>query len=279
MPMTIGSLFAGIGGFELGLERAGLGPTLWQVEIDRFCRGVLAKHWPHAVRFENVETVGNGVRVESFMGAGYERPRQPLPYVDVICGGFPCQDVSVAGKGAGLAGDRSGLWREYLRIVETVRPRFVAIENVPALAARGLITVLSDLAADGYDAVWFPLAASDVGAPHTRERLFVVARRVSDADGEPLRVEQQRDPGRRAGVPHEGEPVTGHVGEGQPLWPPRSNDADGWREWRGAQPGIRGSAARLPTRLDRLEALGNAVVPQCAEVVGHVILSLAGRAY
>ena len=97
MSFTIGSLFSGIGGLELGLELAGVGHTVWQVECDPFCRQVLAKHWPKTERFDDVRNVG----------------KHNLKYVDVICGGFPCQDISYAGKGAGLAGKRSGLWYEY----------------------------------------------------------------------------------------------------------------------------------------------------------------------
>lgn len=157
--ISIGSLFSGIGGLELGLEWAGLGPTIWQVERDPFCQRILAKHWPTAERFDDVCTVG----------------AHNLKPVDLICGGFPCQDLSYAGKGAGLAGARSGLWTEYARIVGELRPRFVVVENVAALAARGLDRVLGDLAALGYDAVWLPVRAADVGAPHRRERLFIVA--------------------------------------------------------------------------------------------------------
>jgi DNA (cytosine-5)-methyltransferase 1 len=315
LDLTIGSLFSGVGGYELGLERAGLGATVWQCELSPFCRQILAKHWPHAERFSDVRLIGKGTHVENFMGAEYRRERKQLPYVDVICGGFPCQDVSLAGAGAGLAGDQSGLWFEFARIVRDVRPRFVAIENVAALAARGLVTVLSDLAEAGYDAIWFPLSAKDVGAPHKRERLFVVAWRVSDANGEPLRLEQQRHEGRRGGIRDEGQPEFGHVGEesvdvansnserqqglsssrlhegrsqrhdvarcGEHAWPPPPNDADEWRTWTergGPQPGIRGGAARFPDGLDRLEALGNAVCPQVAEVVGHVIRQLLDEA-
>ena len=159
--MRIGSLFSGIGGLELGLERAGCGSVAWQVERDPFCRSVLAKHWPSAERFDDVCAVGSHC----------------LAAVDIVCGGFPCQDLSYAGKGAGLAGERSGLWREYARIVRELRPRFVVVENVSALLARGLGDVLGDLAALGYDAEWHCVRASDVGAPHRRERLFVVAYR------------------------------------------------------------------------------------------------------
>lgn len=104
--LTIGSLFSGIGGLELGLERAGLGPVLFQCEIDPYCRAVLAKHWPHVTRYRDVRTVRGST----------------LPSVDLLCGGFPCQDVSSAGKGAGLDGDRSGLWFEFRRLVDECEP-------------------------------------------------------------------------------------------------------------------------------------------------------------
>jgi DNA (cytosine-5)-methyltransferase 1 len=162
--VRIGSLFSGIGGLELGLEWAGVGRAVWQVERDEWCRGILARHWPDAERFDDVLSVG----------------ARNLAPVDLICGGPPCQDISYAGKGAGLAGARSGLWFEYARIVRELRPRFVVVENVSALLARGVDTVLGDLAEAGYDAEWRCIRASDVGAPHRRERLFVVAYRVGD---------------------------------------------------------------------------------------------------
>ena len=155
----IGSLFSGIGGLELGLEWAGVGHTDWQVERDPFCRSVLERHWPNAKRFDDVHTVG----------------AHNLEPVDVICGGFPCQDISYAGKGLGLAGERSGLWYEFARIVGEMGPRFVVVENVAALLSRGIGDVLGTLSDLGYDAQWRTLRASDVGAPHRRERIFVVA--------------------------------------------------------------------------------------------------------
>jgi DNA (cytosine-5)-methyltransferase 1 len=156
--MTVGSLFAGIGGFDLGFERAGY-RVRWQVEINAYCRAVLRKHWPGVRRYGDVRRVG----------------RHNLEPVDVICGGFPCQDISIAGAGAGLDGARSGLWREYARIIREVRPRYVVVENVPALLSRGLGTVLADLAACGYDAEWDCLPAAAVGAPHRRDRVWIVA--------------------------------------------------------------------------------------------------------
>jgi len=168
--LRVGSLFAGIGGFELGFERAGGFRVIWQVERDPFCRAVLARHWPDAERYDDVRTVD----------AYALRP------VDVLIGGFPCQDISYAGKGAGLDGERSGLWFEFARLIRELRPRFVAVENVPGLLTRGFGRVVGDLAEAGYDAEWACLRASDVGAPHKRERVFIIGirRDVGDAGAE-----------------------------------------------------------------------------------------------
>lgn len=169
--LTLGSLFSGIGGLELGVEAATGARVLWQVERDAWCREVLAKHWPDAVRYDDVCTV-NG-----------------LPRVDIICGGFPCQDVSLAGKRAGFSGERSSLWREYRRVIADVRPRYVFVENVPGLLTAdggwAFGEVLGDLAALGLDATWDVFRASDVGAPHRRERLFLLAYRGGERECEP----------------------------------------------------------------------------------------------
>ncbi len=158
-PLTFGSLFAGIGGFDLGLERAGM-VCKWQVELDDYASRVLAKHWPNVPRHDDVRTFPTAERDWS---------------VDLVCGGFPCQDISIAGKGAGLAGERSGLWYEFARILGDIRPRWAIIENVPALTSRGLDAVLCDLASLGFDAEWHVIPASAVGAPHRRERIWIVA--------------------------------------------------------------------------------------------------------
>jgi len=172
---SIGSLFSGIGGLELGVEHATGGHVVWQVEKNEFCRSVLSRHYPNAVRYDDVCTVGEN-----------------LARVDIICGGFPCQDLSLAGKRAGFAGEKSSLWREYRRVVDLLRPRFVFVENVPPLTtSRGgwdFAEVLGDLASLGYDATWDRFRASDVGAPHRRERIFLLA----NAEGE--RREAQRLP-------------------------------------------------------------------------------------
>lgn len=302
--MTIGSLFSGIGGLELGLERAGLGPVRWQVEIDPWCRGVLAMHWPAAARYDDVRRVG----------------ASNLEPVEVICGGFPCQDISQAGKGAGLSGHRSGLWAEFARVIGELRPRAVVVENVRALVARGLDRVVSDLDGLGYRVEGRIIAARDVGAPHRRERLFVLAYarddgregrgeghhyhggdasredanrrdpRVADADGERVRVLEQRVPGGRSRGLRDGresQPVHGGEARGGHPQPGMGRGAHGVSAWLDRWPARPGDAPAVwepprattvsqPTAARRLHALGNAVVPQVAEVVGRRVVELLG---
>jgi DNA (cytosine-5)-methyltransferase 1 len=155
--LSVGSLFSGVGGIELGLERTGYFKTHWQCEVDIDARRVLQKHWPSVPCFNDIKNLIDP------------------PAIDVLCGGFPCQDISVAGKGEGLAGKRSGLWYEYLRIIEAVQPRYVVIENVAALKTRGLEVVLENLAQAGYDAEWETLEAPSFGSPCRRSRMFIVA--------------------------------------------------------------------------------------------------------
>lgn len=166
--MTHGSLFSGIGGFDLGAERAGL-KNLWACEIDEFKQAVLRKHFPDTQIYSDVTTLNP-------------------PYVDVISGGFPCQDIShmqVKFKNNrygeyGIRGKRSGLWSEYARIIRSVRPKYILIENSPMLPVRGLEVVLCDLAAAGYNAEWQTLSAKAFGFPHLRKRCFIVAYSVQD---------------------------------------------------------------------------------------------------
>lgn len=186
--MNVGSLFAGIGGFDLGFERAGM-RVAWQVEQDAYCLAVLRRHFPGAARFEDVREVG----------------AQNLCPVDLVCGGFPCQDLSPAGRGAGLAGARSGLWSEFARIVRELRPRYVVVENVPALlTGKGkrwdrapVGRVLGDLAEAGYDAEWACLSAREFGAPHLRKRVWIVAYPARDAEAGP--AAEPRPERKRAG--------------------------------------------------------------------------------
>lgn len=341
--MRIGSLFSGIGGLELGLERAGVGRTVWQVEQDPYCLGVLTKHWPNALRYTDVREVG----------------AHNLPPVDVICGGFPCQDISDAGKRAGITGERSGLWFEYARIVRELRPRLVVVENVRALLVRGIDVVLGDLATAGYDAEWDVLSAADVGAPHLRERVFIIAwsraalGRIPDAKRDELRLKWQRHGEQRSeqrpaeprddgkaeslgnangirceridggitienrrsaeitprgrtevsnadgiadGRSHAGRQdgkatrITAGISEENPdtererlegieqgRTETRSDHGSGTGShpaWWAIEPDVGRVAHGVPARVDRLRALGNAVVPQCAEVIGGRLLEI-----
>ena len=156
-------LFSGIGGFSLGLERSGGFETVAFCEIEDFPRRVLAKHWPKVPCYHDIrELTADRLAADGIT-------------VDAICGGFPCQDISNAGKQAGIEGERSGLWSEYARLIGELRPRVVFVENVAALLGRGLDRVLGDLAALGYDAWWDCIPASAVGAPHQRDRLWLIA--------------------------------------------------------------------------------------------------------
>ena len=206
--ITVGSLFSGIGGLELGLERTGGFRTIWFSEIDDYASAVLKKHWP------GVPNLGDITKVN---WNEIERP-------GMLTGGFPCQDISVAGKGKGIReGKRSGLWREYAEAIRILRPRYALIENVPELAIRGLDVVLADLAEIGYDAEWFTLSAADVGAWHRRQRIFIIAPPVRGGcdDGSdnrergrllppeiraPTQEEQKRD-GRLARIGEDGDDV------------------------------------------------------------------------
>lgn len=167
----LGSLFSGIGGLELGLEAAGVGQVRWQVERDPYCRSVLARHWPSAERFDDVHAVGKATLVS----------------VGTICGGFPCQPVSVAGKRLGDRDER-WLWPQFRRVIEEVGPGAVIAENVPGLRNAGLRVVLADLADLGFDAEWATVSAFELGAPHIRKRIFIVATH-------PMRVNVQEQPG------------------------------------------------------------------------------------
>jgi DNA (cytosine-5)-methyltransferase 1 len=238
--VKIGSLFSGIGGFELGLEWAGLGETEWQVEIDPFCRARLARHWPHVERFDDVRSVG----------------AHNLSPVDLICGGFPCQDVSAGGRKAGLDGARSGLWKEFRRVVDEVQPAWVVVENVASGARLWVDFVRNDLGELGYESLPIPLSARYVGAPHERARIFVIAH----ADSIAIRkLEQRRSEGRPRLVRPEREPEPGQS------------------VWRGVEPRMGHVDDGLSTRLDAAHrrALGNAVVPQMAQVVGQCIRFLS----
>ncbi|MDZ5448922.1 DNA (cytosine-5-)-methyltransferase [Labrys sp. ZIDIC5] len=236
-------LFSGIGGFSLGLERTGGFETVAFCEIEPFPRKVLKKHWPNVPCYEDVRTL----TAERLAADGIS--------VDVICGGFPCQDVSNAGPRLGLAGERSGLWSEITRLVSAIRPQFVIVENVSALLGRGLHRVLGDLAEIGFDAEWHCIPASAFGAPHARDRVWIIAypdqehaqRQFGGSDGSKERKEPASRP---TGLLHR----TGRL----PSWP--------------VEPVVGRVGHGFSNRMDRAAALGNAVVPQIPELIGRAIL-------
>jgi DNA (cytosine-5)-methyltransferase 1 len=269
MP-TFGSLFSGIGGLDLGLERAGW-ECRWQVEIDPWCSQVLKKHWPDVTRFGDVHDVG-GTELEP---------------VDLICGGFPCQPVSVAGKRLAQGDDR-WLWPEFARIVRLLRPRLVLVENVTGLLAGhgGMGDVLGDLASSGYDAEWDCLPAAAFGAPHLRYRVFLVAY----ADARELRLQPARLAGSNDQALASDDGLEGTVADAQVFteWPRLCPCGAGGQRWGRpcdrcgeidtwlAEPDVGRVAHGVPARVDRLRALGNAVVPQVAEWIGRRLMEVEG---
>ncbi len=247
--LTFGSLFSGIGGIDLGLERAGM-QCQWQVEIDTYANKVLEKHWPNTPRFRDVRSVG----------------AHNLPPVDLLCGGFPCQDISDAGRRAGITGKRSGLWSEMHRLICELRPRYVLVENVSALLHRGMERVLGDLAAGGYDAEWQCLPAAAFGAPHLRDRLFLLAYPTGTRRQQVLRTPNGQQAGRtnvgwtkkeRCSDWDSFELASRYCFSG--MWFPQSN--------------VQRVLDGVSSRMDRLRGLGNAVVPQIAEYIGRCILA------
>lgn len=239
MKLRVLDLFSGIGGFSLGLERTGGFETVAFCEIEEYPRRVLAKHWPGVPIYEDVREL-TGARLAADGIA-----------VDVICGGFPCQDISIGGRAAGLAGERSGLWREYARLIGELRPCFVLVENVSALLARGLGDVLGELAALGYDAEWHCIPATAVGADHFRDRTWIVA---------------YPDNGHG-----DGRHSTLQMGWGACA---REIEKEGLRcrvEWP-VEPGVPVLAYGVPNRVERCNGFGNSVVPFIPELIGRAIL-------
>lgn len=265
MMLTVGDLFSGIGGFSLGLERAGM-QTRWFAEVDPYASAVLRKHWPSVPNHGDVRSIR----------AGSVEP------VDVLCGGFPCQDISNAGKRAGIDGERSGLWSEYARIIGELRPRYVIVENVAALLGRGLERVLGDLAALGFDAEWHCIPASAVGAPHRRDRVWIVAyadstgQRTGGRNGlDRARDSQALADNSSADVPDAGRELS-QVRQSRNRdwrWSAAFESFGGSRHWWTVEPDMGRVAYGIPRRVDRLRCLGNAIVPQVAEVIGRAIVS------
>lgn len=297
--IRIGSLFSGIGGFELGLERAiPNSTTLWQVEQDKFCQSILRKHWPNAKIYDDVRNIN----------------KQNVAPIDILCGGFPCQDISIAGKGAGInEGKKSSLFWEMHRIIDELRPRVAVLENVPAITFRGGQQVVGSLAQIGYDCEWTVISAQEFGATHKRERWFCVAypvglrcngrKNTKQQDTDSIHQEWHTKKGEQQWSERicwsnenttvayssskrcekeDGESFQSKC-ERQGIWsmPISTNNnrsttyTTGTGYWRTAHPEplIRRVDDGVSRRLDspRLKALGNAIVPQCSEWIGKQI--------
>jgi len=277
-PLKLLDLFSGIGGFSLGLERSGLCETVAFCEIEPYPRRVLAKHWPKVPCYDDVRTLTAAQLAADGIA------------VDAICGGFPCQDISVAGKGAGLAGERSGLWSEIARLVGELRPCLVILENVSALLGRGLGDVLGDLAALGYDAEWHCIPASAIGANHHRDRVWIISRPAIRWDmADTKQVGTSRPPVSRFAADHiqssngmaQGWDA-GDLADTNKAQRERNERAFGiiaeyadlgGSSWWTVEPDVGRVANGVPARTHRLAALGNAVVPQIPELIGRAILA------
>jgi len=296
--IKVGSLFSGIGGFEIGFEAAfgHHAKTVWQVEKEPFCQQILKQHFPESVIYDDVRTVGS----------------HNLEPVDVVMGGFPCQSISLAGRMEGLQNEeKSGLWWEMFRIISELRPRIVLLENVANVLRVGGTDVIGSLAGIGYSCEWTVIRASDFGAPHRRARWFCVAYPVGvrreKSKNKPVRskirgkrlhneptsgyirsVVSNPNMSRNQTKPRIGEPM-GQVGKTQireyarnkSLSSPKDNK--GTSDWTRCQvePMLLGMDDGVSNWMDRdtkrehnkrMQALGNAIVPQCAEWVAMQVL-------
>lgn len=273
-------LFSGIGGFSLGLERTGGFETVAFCDNDKKTHLVLKKHWPNVPIFDDVSTLKG----------------KDLGAIEIITGGFPCQDLSVAGKGAGLAGERSGLWWQFHRLIEETNPKYVIAENVAVLRSRGLDEVLRSLNSIGYDAEWHCIPASAVGAPHQRDRIWIVAYPNSDdgraGSGSKSFEREAWMESRRSGERFNGESAKqtladsgGKRLEGFGIRASGTESKESVSACSGCvvrgvtksdfwevEPELGRVADGIPNRVDRLKQLGNSLVPQIPELIGYAIL-------
>ena len=258
MTVKIGSCFSGIGGWELGIERAiPNSRTVWQVEENTFCQGILKKHWPDATMYDDVRTVG----------------AHNLEPIDLLCAGFPCQDLSLAGNQRGIhEGKKSSLYWELHRIISEIRPRIICLENVSNIVRLGGSDVIASLAEIGYNCEWTVIrSGSDFGAPHHRSRWFCVA--YSN------RIDELR--AKRCGLLEAFNNVPPYTRSKGRTMAGRDTGAGHWREFsapaavcrmdNGLSGGV-DSAQHNRIRKERLKALGNAIVPQASEWVGRQIV-------
>lgn len=285
--LNVLDIFSGIGGFSIGLEAIGM-QTVAFCEISPFCRKILTRHWPSVPIFPDITII-------------HKEDLKTLPKIDVIAGGFPCQDISVAGKQKGIEAKRSGLWKEFARLINEIRPKYAIIENVANLRSQGLIRVLQDLWEIGYDAEWHCIPASAFGAPHRRDRIWIIAHPAcigkvglsigkEETESEP-RVGSEDVPDtdqqglQGCGRFEEISPICTQEQIGmyycsrgikqwgkEPLEVPRLKDErlnPDWVEWLMGYPI---SWTDGGSRRERLMALGNSVVPLIPEFLGKVVV-------
>jgi DNA (cytosine-5)-methyltransferase 1 len=254
-PLRVLDLFSGIGGFSLGLERTGGFKTVAFCEIEPFCQKVLHKHWPGVPVYSDVR-----------MLRGYI-----FPNVDVITGGFPCQDLSIAGKQRGIEGERSGLWSDLCRLISEIRPRYALVENVTNLLSgprekRGgwFGRVLGDLAKIGFDAEWHCIPACSVGAPHIRDRVWLVAYPKQIKRICPIFNAHDAEEAKGGG-----EAIWGTNGVRSKVGTSVCSISGSWVD----KPEVDRMVDGVSDWPHRLAACGNAVVPQIPELIGHAILA------
>lgn len=295
--MTFGSLFSGFGMIDLGLCQAGM-ECRWQCEIDPFACKVLEKHWAGKKRYGDITKVN-----------WYEAEQ-----TDVVCGGFPCQDISNSGSKKGLAGNKSGLWAEFARCISCVRPKYVIVENVAALLVRGLDTILGTLSEFGYDAEWGTVSAQALGANHVRKRLLIVAyarsqesRRLSDfirkailqagqccedvantccepegrlssrttpANAMPVQCCQHVTNSERIRRQQMEQSVTGRKKSERPASQAEYGSFARGRCWWTPEPNIRRVDDGVANRVDRLRGLGNGAIPLKFYIIGRAIMEV-----
>ena len=268
--LTVGSLFSGIGGLDLGLERAGM-KVIWQSEIDPYCNKVLKKHWPEVPNYGNIKEIDWST----------------IPRPDVVCGGYPCQPFSTAGKRRGTDDPRH-LWPWVRTAISELQPRYAILENVRGHLSMGGLQVIGELAEVGYDAEWRVVSAAGLGAPHRRDRIIIVAypnntrKRAPGGDMERQRETSSAErsnarnelSGRGANVAH---PNSRRREQCQPETKPLSwtsgSGKRNYAEWWQVEPNVGRVVNGVPARVDRLKGLGNAVVPQVAEYIGRLVMA------
>jgi DNA (cytosine-5)-methyltransferase 1 len=270
--LTVGSLFSGIGGLDLGLERAGM-RVIWQSEIDDYASKVLKKHWPKVPNYGDIKTINWA----------------DVPPTDVICGGYPCQPFSLAGERQGEKDERH-LWPWVRDAISHIRPRYVILENVQGHLSLGGTTVVREITELGYICEWRIIPATAVGAPHRRNRMFIVAYPAG-------KYGNGRGSSQRSGTSTQRETVQGQTGRS--VSDMADSSSARWSGRRGAfesdneeirrhvarsaqnwanEPDVGRMAYGVPRRMDRLKGLGNAVVPQVAEYVGRLVIEHANNA-